>query len=254
MTKSITPQKLRKYNIIAGSLHLLQGFAVLLLSKVFTLPISGNYLAFNEQTESLEPATTVLFDLSLPMLVAAFFFLSAIAHFSIATFYNKRYNDQLSRGMNKARWVEYSISASIMMVAISLLVGIYDAMSLVMIFVLAGVMNLLGLMMEVHNQTTKKTNWLSFWLGCLAGIVPWIVIAFYLWLGASNGSSAPAFVYWIFVSIFVFFNCFAINMVLQYKKIGPWKDYLYGEFAYIVLSLVAKSLLAWQVFAGTLQP
>jgi len=43
-------------------------------------------------------------------------------------------------------------------------------------------------------------------------------------------------------------------MFLQYKKIGPWKNYLYGEKAYIVLSLVAKSLLAWQVFGGTLRP
>jgi hypothetical protein len=43
-------------------------------------------------------------------------------------------------------------------------------------------------------------------------------------------------------------------MVLQYKKIGPWKNYLFGERAYIILSLVAKSLLAWQVFAGTLRP
>ena len=81
-----------------------------------------------------------------------------------------------------------------------------------------------------------------------------MVIAFSFWLGAENGAEAPAFVYWIFVSIFVFFNLFAINMVLQYKKIGPWKDYMYGEFMYIVLSLVAKTLLAWQVFAGTLQP
>ena len=39
-----------------------------------------------------------------------------------------------------------------------------------------------------------------------------------------------------------------------HKKVGPWRDYLYGEFMYIVLSLVAKSLLAWQVFAGTLRP
>jgi hypothetical protein len=84
--------------------------------------------------------------------------------------------------------------------------------------------------------------------------VPWVVIALYLWLGAMNDSKAPDFVYWIFVSIFVFFNCFAINMVLQYKKIGPWKNYAYGELVYIILSLVAKSLLAWQVFAGTLQP
>ena len=141
-----------------------------------------------------------------------------------------------------------------MMVAISLLVGIYDLFSLIMIFSLTAIMNLMGLVMEVHNQTTKKTNWLSYWIGCAAGAIPWFAIAFYMWLGADNGSSAPTFVYWIFVSIFIFFNCFAVNMVLQYKKIGPWKDYLYGERAYIILSLVAKSLLAWQVFAGTLRP
>lgn len=254
MAQKISIQKLRKLNVIAGSLHLVQGIAVLLLSKSFLLPISGNYLAFNQTSQNLEPATKVLFDLPLPPLIAVFFFLSAAAHFSIATIFYKRYSAQLVRGMNVFRWVEYSLSASIMLVAISLLVGIYDAMSLLMIFSLAAIMNLLGLVMEIHNQTTKKTNWISYSLGCLAGIIPWVVIAFYLWLGADNGSSAPTFVYWIFVSIFIFFNCFAINMLLQYKKIGPWKNYLYGEFFYIVLSLVAKSLLAWQVFAGTLRP
>jgi len=142
----------------------------------------------------------------------------------------------------------------VMMVAIALLVGVYDAMSLVMIFALTSAMNIMGLVMEIHNQTTQKTNWLSYWIGCVAGAIPWIVIAFYFWLGADNGSKAPDFVYWIFVSIFIFFNCFAVNMVLQYKKIGPWKNYVYGERAYIILSLVAKSLLAWQVFAGTLRP
>ena len=218
------------------------------------LPISGAFLDFNSTTRELEPASTVLFDLSLPLLVAAFFFLSAVAHFSIATFYNKQYVAQLARGMNKARWVEYSISASIMLVAVSLLVGIYDGMSLLMIFSLAAIMNLMGLVMEVHNQTTKRVNWLSYWIGCFAGVIPWLVIASYLLLGAEQGSKAPDFVYWIFVSIFIFFNCFAVNMALQYKKVGPWKDYLYGEFVYIVLSLVAKSLLAWQVFAGTLRP
>jgi hypothetical protein len=29
---------------------------------------------------------------------------------------------------------------------------------------------------------------------------------------------------------------------------------VYGEFTYVLPSLVAKSLLAWQVFAGTLAP
>jgi len=64
----------------------------------------------------------------------------------------------------------------------------------------------------------------------------------------------PGFVYAIYVSLFVFFNIFALNQFLQYKQVGRWKDYLFGERMYIVLSLVAKSLLAWQVFFGTLQP
>jgi len=39
---------------------------------------------------------------------------------------------------------------------------------------------------------------------------------------------------------------------LQYKKVGKWSNYLVGERAYVTLSLIAKSLLAWQIFASTL--
>lgn len=254
MTKKITTTSLKKFNLVMAGLHAVQGIAVLILSKSFSLPVSGTYLKFDEGLQKLVPTTKELFNLSLPMLIVGFFFMSALAHLFIATVYNKTYNANLSKGINKARWVEYALSASTMMVAISLLVGIYDLVTLVLVFGLTAVMNLLGLVMEVHNQTTKKTNWLSYNLGCLAGILPWFGVAFYMWLGADNGSSAPTFVYWIFVSIFIFFSSFAGNMILQYKKVGKWSDYLYGERSYIVLSLVAKSLLAWQVFAGTLRP
>jgi len=254
MEKVISISKLRRYNIFAGLLHLFQGIIVLCLSKDFLLSITGSFLKFNYTSQSLKPTTTELFQVSLPMLIALFFFLSASAHIIIATIYNKKYAKNLAIGINKARWIEYSLSASVMIVAIALLVGVYDFSSLLMMFCLTAIMNLMGLMMEIHNQTTKKTNWLSFIIGCFTGAIPWIVIAFYIWLGADMGSKAPDFVYWIFVSIFIFFNCFALNMYLQYKKIGPWKNYLYGEFIYIILSLVAKSLLAWQVFAGTLRP
>jgi hypothetical protein len=237
-------RKLRNFNFVMSFLHALQGVAVVILSRDFSLPISSSFLKFDTATQSLAPATTEIFNLSLPFLIAGF----------IATSYRQTYEANLAKGMNKARWFEYSLSASVMMVAISLLVGIYDVSSLIMIFGLTACMNLMGLVMEVHNQTTKTTDWLSYWIGCVLGAIPWVVVALYLWTGSANGSSAPTFVYWIFVSIFIFFNTFAINMWLQYKKVGKWKDYLYGEKTYIVLSLVAKSLLAWQVFAGTLRP
>ena len=53
---------------------------------------------------------------------------------------------------------------------------------------------------------------------------------------------------------FVAFNTFPINMIAQYLKLGKWKDYLYGERFYIILSLAAKSVLAWLVLFGAMQP
>jgi hypothetical protein len=88
-------------------------------------------------------------------------------------------------------------------------------------------------------------------LGCIAGAVPWIGVATYAFSPGAD-LDPPAFVIAIIVSLFVFFNSFAVNMWLQYRQVGPWRRYVFGERAYIVLSLVAKSLLAWQVFAGTL--
>lgn len=255
MVKKITKVYLRSFNLKMAGLHAVQAIAILLLSRNFTLPVSTSFLNFDRATQSLVPATRTLFEVPLALLVVAFLALSSIAHLIISTVYNKSYNQGLSKGMNKARWIEYSLSASVMMVAIAMLVGIYDLSLLIGIFGLVALMNLMGLVMEVHNQTTEKTNWLSYIVGCIAGIIPWVIVALSFWSSAQYGNGEiPTFVYWIFVSIFVFFNAFAINTFLQYKGFGKWKDYMYGERMYIVLSLVAKSALAWQVFFGTLRP
>jgi heliorhodopsin len=109
--------------------------------------------------------------------------------------------------------------------------------------------------MEVYNQGRKQLSWLAYYIGVLAGILPWLIVGLCFYFNARFGSGhPPTFVYFIYVSIFIFFNCFAVNMILQYKRIGKWRDYLYGERVYIILSLVAKSALAWQVFAGALRP
>jgi hypothetical protein len=176
--------------------------------------------------------------------------MSAIAHYLIATALYKRYVNYLKKHINPYRWYEYSLSASLMIFLIGMLVTIYDFGTLLALFALTAVMNLMGLMMEVHNQTTETTNWLSYRIGCLAGFIPWVVV----FIPLITAESVPDFVIGIFITIAILFNLFAINMWLQYKKIGKWRDYLYGEKMYIVLSLIAKSLLAWQVFAGTLRP
>lgn len=248
-------RNLRKYNFFMGILHTIQGVFMLYLSNDFTLPINTNYLKFNIITQQLEPVIENIGNLRIGPIVALFLFLSAFAHISLTIpgLY-EWYVQNLKKKINYARWYEYSLSSSVMIVIIGMLVGVYDLSSLILMFCLNAVMIFCGLIMEVHNQITKSTNWLSYIVGCFAGLVPWIVIALYLFGSGDENAKAPTFVYWIFFSIFLIFNVFALNMVLQYKKVGRWKDYLWGEKVYILLSLLAKSALAWQVFAGTLRP
>ncbi|MFH1170954.1 MAG: heliorhodopsin HeR [bacterium] len=246
---------LRRFNIVMAGVHAAQGVIVLALSTDFQLPVTTAFVQYDRVLQQLAPVLHTAFFVKLGPLVALFFFLSAIAHLVVSLPRGfSWYARHLKRGMNPMRWIEYSVSSSVMIVLIAMLVGIYDGVSLLLIFFLNAMMILFGWMMELHNQTTKTTNWTSYWFGVLAGAIPWIAIAVYLFGSGGETGRAPTFVYWIFLSIFLFFNAFAVNMVLQYKKIGRWKDYLYGERAYIILSLVAKSLLAWQVWAGTLRP
>jgi len=246
---------LRRFNGVMGLLHLVQGILMIVLSNATTYPIYTNFLRFDLDTRSLTPDPQLIYELRFGPAVAAFLLLSAIAHLALSTFGYRWYVAKLRQGMNPARFYEYALSSSLMIVLIAMLVGIWDLGTLIVMFGLNATMNLFGIMMELHNQTTKKTDWTSFVYGCIAGIVPWIVIVLYF-LGAvgSAGAEPPGFVYAIIPTIFVFFNIFALNMFLQYKKVGPWKDYLFGERVYIVLSLLAKTALAWMIFAGTLAP
>ena len=243
--------RLRRFNIVMGLFHALQGIAILALANEFALPVTATFL--DGPPGESDTILYELFEVRIAWGVAAFIFMSAIAHWLISSpgIY-PWYVRNLKKGRNYARWIEYAASSSVMVVLIAMLPGISDVAALGSIFAVNAMMILFGLLME-HYEQPGRPNWMSYWFGVLAGAVPWIVIALYLW-SPSTDASPPAFVYGIFVSLFVFFNTFAINMVLQYRQVGKWRDYLYGERAYIVLSLIAKSLLAWQVFAGTLAP
>ncbi len=231
-----------------GAIHAAQAIAILALANDFALPVTATFL--NDAPGINPPELTELFEVRVAWGVAAFLLLSALAHLIIVTpWVYPWYIANLGKNRNYARWIEYSLSSSLMVVLIAMLPGISDIAALLAIFGVNATMILFGLLMEKY-ESPGTPNWLSYWFGVLAGAVPWIAIAIYLW--SPGTGSPPAFVYAIFFSLFIFFNSFAINMVLQYRKVGKWNDYVYGEVVYVFLSLTAKSALAWQVFAGTL--
>lgn len=242
--------RLRTLNVVMGALHAVSAAAMLWLSNSFSLPVSTTLLDA-QPGGALDPSRLeTQLSLRIGPMLAAFLALSAVFHLLVASPWGyPRYVRELEATRNRFRWVEYSLSSSLMIVVIAMLTGISDAAALIAIAGVNASMILFGWLMETTNDPGPGASWTPFWFGCIAGGVPWVAIGLYL-LGP--GAAVPGFVYAIFFTIFVFFNCFAVNQWLQYRRVGPWRDYLFGERSYIVLSLTAKSVLAWQVFANTL--
>ena len=258
-------RNLHRWNIGVGLAHLAQGIAILALSTSFSIAVVATVMTGPPGAADSLSLQRTFFDFPFAIAIAVFLFLAAGDHLLMSIGPVRRwYEANLARGINIARWIEYSISASIMIMLISLLNGINNLYALLAIFGVNASMILFGLLMEKVNlgRDRDEVTWWPFWFGCIAGIVPWIAIVIGLVTAATdmttvdgvrvNPDGVPGFVYGIVISLFLLFNCFALNQWLQYRGRGRFADYLFGEKVYLVLSLVAKSALAWQIFAGTL--
>ena len=83
--------------------------------------------------------------------VAIFLLLAAVAHFYLSTIGYGWYVKQLEKHMNPARFYEYALSSSWMIVLIGMLVGIWDLGSLILMFGLNAMMTL------AHTQKAEKS-------------------------------------------------------------------------------------------------
>ncbi len=242
-------RRLRWWNLIVGLVLAVQAVIIAVLQNGFSIPVVATWLNGPPGTA---PESHRIGSFQLGWGVFAFMALSALALLLIASpGIFGWYKRNLLRDRNYGRWIEYSITSSLMIVLITMICGVVDLAAILAIFGVNAAMILFGLLMEKY-ETPGRPNWLAFIYGCFAGIIPWIIVLIYVWSPGFGDQNPPGFVYGIIASLFVFFNIFAVNMILQYKKVGRWKDYLYGEKVYIILSLTAKALLAWQVFASVL--
>ena len=238
---------LRRWNLGLTLLHAVQAVAVLVLATDFAIGVTSTFPQGPPGTEP--PASEVLFDVRIGWAIAAFLLLAALDHGLTGTVLRGRYEQGLREGINPFRWVEYSVSATLMVLLICFYNGITGIEALIAIIGANVSMILFGWVQELMNPPGRThTTMLPFWFGTLAGMAPWAAIL----VNIVGADTVPGFVYAIVGSLFVFFMSFGLNQWLQYRGIGPWRSYAYGEKAYLVLSLVAKSALAWQIFGGSL--
>ena len=240
-------ESLRKWNIGLTVLHGLQAILIFVLAGDFAITITSNFPVGPPGTRLEMPGS--FFDLAVGPAVALFLLLAAIDHGLTATVARGAYERDLTAGINRFRWVEYSFSATLMLILISAYSGITDITAVLGLIGANVGMILFGWLQERMNPPGRSTTtMLPFWFGTIAGIMPWIGI----WINVIGAETVPGFVLGIVVAEQILFFSFGLNQWLQYKRIGRWHRYLHGEKVYLVLSLVAKSLLAWQIYGGSL--
>ncbi len=240
--------RLRMFNLIVGLIFVLQVAAMVKLNKAFDVPLVLSYLKGQPGSGVLPKAPTEIFTLNLGICVAIFLACAALDHLLVGTLIRGWYERQMESRANYARWIEYTFSSSLMVVLIVVVVGVRDLGAIIAIIAANSAMILFGLLME-RKEVPGETDWSAFWFSSVVGLAPWLIVIFYI-----THASPPGFVYGILITQFLLFFSFALNMGLQYKQVGKWKDYIYGEYVYISLSIGAKTLLAWLIFANVIRP
>ena len=238
---------LRTWNLGLTVLHVAQAVLMVVLASDFAISITSTFPTGPPGTAP--PTPEPLLDVRIGIAVALFLALAGIDHLVTATVGRRTYERDLAAGINRFRWVEYSFSATLMVILIGLFTGVTEITAVIAVIGANVGMILFGWVQERMNPPGReRTTMVPFWMGTIVGLAPWIAIAFNV-IGAEE---VPGFVYGIIVAQFIFFFSFGLNQWLQYRGVGRWSDYGYGEKAYLVLSLAAKSVLAWQIFAGAL--
>jgi len=254
--------KLRRFSATVGTVHLIAGALMIWFANTeFILQITSTFTAGPPgcyESGECEVIVNNNYGVILAYAVAGFSLLSAFFHYlTVIPGVFENYTDNLERGRNPYRWVEYSLSSTLMILIILMLSGINGLSALIGIGFANVGMILFGWISEIDNPPNReKTNWTPFLFGCIMGIGAWTALYGTIFLNLAqvgiDWTAIPTFVWFIIFSQFALFNCFALNHALQFQQGFYQGGYLTGERVYIWLSLIAKSLLAWTIYVNTL--
>jgi len=199
--------------------------------------------------------------------VACFFGLSCLFHLGNALLWKPLYLRALEKGYAPFRWIEYSMSASVMILILAYTSGTTTQPVLVSLFGFTAITMAFGHLHEVVCRPKSLEAWaisnkLERLQAHLIGYVPqcfaWgLVIAQFMEAGGSSAtdsqgekSQMPTFVYGIVFGELLIFWCFGLVQLIV--SLRPPAKYYQGEIAYMWLSLLAKGVLGLLVLSNVL--
>lgn len=242
-------------NVWAGILHLASSIAFIAIKKkpflVTTKIDYQKWVCDSNDNCAIASDSVDAIKLDAIMLIFSFSLISSIFHF-LAVMLRDYYISNIEKGQNILRWVEYSISAPIMIIIIALLNGVTSLQTLLLIFFTTSTIMLLGYITELlDSDEYSYFKFVPHLVGWIPYMIVWTVI--FITFGTSvvnSPSKPPNFVYAIVFTLFFLFTTFGINQLLYLAKLI--KSYETSEIIYISLSFISKFVLSWMLFFGML--
>jgi hypothetical protein len=231
------------------------------------------------------------------VLIIMFHFLSFLFQY-LGALDKDFYENELRNGrVHIGHYFEYSISASIMMIAVCAQLGVTDIFLIINIVMNCFSCMIFGVIAEVCFSFRKiiyitygtrgeasrlnihwlahATGWVVLLFGTITGALSNLILNFHC--VNSNGSKIPEWVMGLVFAEVVLFSCFGFVQLLSFWKRAKYGDMLdrlgkdqgvdlekertrqlivdsavNTEFAYIILSALAKTILGFGVFMGNL--
>ncbi len=242
-------KQLNIWNWVLAVLALGQGVALFVLSETSKVTVTTNYLTEDKLSGIDVVAQRTLFDFNILYLLLASLGATAVLHALLASVLRKRYESQVSNGVNVARWIGLSVTVATVMLTISMLAGVTDLSALILIAVASASTGLLAIVREARGTARKATTVASI----LVALAPWIAVALYL-IGANKygDGSVDSYIYVLVASAVVILSLLDVNMYLNNKKTARWADYTYTDRVYMLVNFVLVSAVAWQVYVALL--
>jgi hypothetical protein len=291
-----------KISLFTAFVHLISACSIIPISRSSTPEITANVaqttpympaFCFNGTDAEDSPIFTNKFDYIentkktyLTFLVFTFFLLSAFFQFFDVIQTNNYFARLENNGVCTFRYAEYTLSASVMMIAIACSLQLYDIFLHLLLFSCTALCMILGYIgdsirihqeflqnewdeaaldkefepkVKVHLDQLKKLKWFTHRAGWFAIIAPFVVIIWsFIRTIDQIGCEAepvetplPIFVYMIVISQVLLFAGFGLvqrqSFTIDDVSISIG---VLSEFHYVLLSIFAKSILGWIIVAN----
>jgi hypothetical protein len=268
-----------KLNYVLAGIHAAAAVAVYLLLRGVSDP---DYLPLTPNRSKIVEGAVDTFDnvlenvgspISVPNAIVMFYAVTAFTHLVYANFWRTGYLKAIDEKHNPVRWIEYSISATIMIYIVCLTVGVRDVTALIPIIgANIGTMYTGYMAEEAIRKYDFEAALRSIVLGwgLQIAIFGSIFMKFIHTLGDVNAIvdgvtgerkyKIPGFVYFVLIPTFLYYTSFGVVAILwymnaknSYEKTGSLPSFEGTEKWYLYLSLFSKLFLGLYISYGLTQ-